>query len=103
MENPFESLERKINQRLDTLEALIREASTRQASRVGGIDLAKEITGLSSHAIYKLVARRAIPFSKPTGTRNLRFDEDRLREWLHAGDHKTAQEIEGQALTSFHP
>lgn len=99
MENPFEALEKRICSRIDQLESLLKEEGNKRGARyrVGGIDLAAEVTGLAKPTIYKLVARRMIPFSKPTGTRNLRFSEERLLAWIDAGNMATAEDITEKA------
>src|SRR5690349_675929 len=94
MENPFEALERKLGSRLDEIEALIKEnLKPVKKFRVGGLALAVEVTGLKEQTIYKLVQKRKIPCSKPRGTRNIRFDEEKLIEWLKSGHNETEEEI----------
>ena len=93
MENPFEMLERKINSRLEQIENVLRELKPQTKDRVGDIKLASEITGLKTQTIYKLTMRRKIPFSKPRGTKMLRFKESELMHWIEAGAMKTEIEI----------
>lgn len=97
MENPFEQLEKRICSRIDRLEQLLKEKPA-QSRRVGGIEMAAEITGLAPATIYKLVARRRIPFSKPSGTRYLRFSEEKLLAWIEAGNMATEEEIKSDAV-----
>ncbi|MBS1978321.1 MAG: helix-turn-helix domain-containing protein [Bacteroidetes bacterium] len=104
MQNPFEELEKKLTKRLDQLEELIKETvKPSRGFRVGGISLAQEVTGQSKEAIYKLVQRRRIPFSKPTGTKSLRFDEEKLLDWMRSGAGELAEDIEDKALKIHRP
>lgn len=64
----------------------------------GGIELAIELTGLSKSTIYKLVHRRKIPHSKPSGTKQLRFSRARLQEWVKSGAQQTEEELSTEAL-----
>ena len=85
MHNPFESL----NARLDKLEALTRETqqmlrgASKPAAEIGGMDLARELTRLSTARIYTLVSEGKIPVSK-RGNR-LTFNRFDLLDWINQG------------------
>ena len=53
----------------------------------GLLDLLEEETGKrpAKQTIYGLVYRREIPFDKPSGTKQLRFNRDEVMEWLNGG------------------
>lgn len=95
MDNPFVELERKFNQRFDTIEGILKERRVRR-DRTGGIELAMEVTGLKKQCIYKLVQRRQIPCSKPSGTKLLIFRESELADWIEQGRLQTESEIEAE-------
>ena len=92
MDNPFESL----NRRLDRLENLLQSALTniipQQAQGHWGeslipklikVDQAAELTGYKRGYIYELIHRNAIPFIKRG--RSIRFDPLELEHWMRAG------------------
>ncbi|MDJ1467287.1 helix-turn-helix domain-containing protein [Xanthocytophaga flava] len=60
--------------------------------RLGGIELAMEITGLAKSTIYHLAADGLIPFMKQR--RKLYFSSRDLYQWIKDGKHKTLQEME---------
>lgn len=91
--NPFKELERKFDSRLDVIEAILRELKPERGSRVGGVELASELTGLRPQTIYKLTMKRAIPFNKPKGTKKLVFKESDIIKWIESGAVKTETEI----------
>lgn len=62
-----------------------------EQDRIGGIELAIEITGLAKPTIYSLVSTRKIPHSKQG--KRLYFSRRELLEWLAAGKRKTQSEI----------
>lgn len=49
-------------------------------NRIGGVDLAVEVTGLAKQTIYNLAHQGKIPHYKPVG--KLIFHEEELREWM---------------------
>ena len=52
--------------------------------KVGGIDLAMEITGLAKQTIYAMTSRNSIPHIKRGG--KLYFKAEDLQNWIEAGD-----------------
>lgn len=89
-ENPFT----KIESRFDSLELLIDDLkksltgnlSETSSKDIGGVEVATEETGLSSHSIYRLVCERKIPHSKKGG--RLYFSRKALRHWISEGERK---------------
>jgi excisionase family DNA binding protein len=67
-----------------------------KANRIGGIELAEEISGLKRPTIYNLVSTRQIPFSKQG--KKLYFYETDLLKWLEDGKRKTQKEIAATAV-----
>jgi excisionase family DNA binding protein len=88
MQNPFEP----INARLTNLEVLMLEAlqclraAQPEAAKIGGIELAQEITRLSKARIYALVSERGIPHAK-RGNR-LTFNRTELLAWVAEGNRQ---------------
>ena len=67
----------------NALQAALVVAPTVNRNRIGGINLAVEVTGMAKQTIYNLVSKRLIPHAK-RGDRII-FDEDKLSyspEWL---------------------
>jgi excisionase family DNA binding protein len=62
-----------------------------KTGRIGGIELAEEITRLKRPTIYNLVSTRQIPFSKQG--KKLYFYESDLLRWLEDGKRKTQAEL----------
>lgn len=58
--------------------------------KVGGMELAKKITGLSESRIYALVSGRQIPHSKRGN--KLYFNQAELLAWVAAGN-RTGKEV----------
>jgi predicted DNA-binding transcriptional regulator AlpA len=50
------------------------------SDKLVGIEAAAEMVGRTPHALYRLVARRQIPYRK--AGRRLVFVESELREWI---------------------
>jgi predicted DNA-binding transcriptional regulator AlpA len=90
MSNPFETLEALLKRveanQIETLQYL-RSSAQNTTPRVGGKELAREITGLSYARIYTLVSERSIPHAK-RGNR-LFFNETDLRAWVAEGKRST--------------
>lgn len=59
-------------------------APTVPLSRIGGLELAQEVTGLSKPRLYALVSERSIPHKKK-GNR-LFFDREELVAWIGEGN-----------------
>lgn len=101
--NPFlileQNLEQKIGQRLTSLENLLREIESKSTKsdedEIGGMELAKKITGLSYPTIYGLVSTREIPHSKKG--KKLYFIKSQLISWVKEGKRSTTSEIDQQA------
>lgn len=62
-----------------------------QNDKLGGVELAIEITGLAKSTIYSLVSERKIPHSKKG--KRLYFSAQELLDWLRSGKRKTVTEI----------
>jgi predicted DNA-binding transcriptional regulator AlpA len=54
-------------------------------------------TGLSDSSLYKLVMRRQIPHSKPSG-RKLYFDAEQLRLWMLSNPIATEDQLKQSAV-----
>ena len=50
--------------------------------RIGGIELAVEVTGYKTATIYQMVMNERIPYKK-VNSGKLVFSEEKLREWLY--------------------
>lgn len=70
--------------KLGEFESFLRENGLVARDRIGGIELACEVTGYKANTIYQKVCSRAIPFNKPEG--RLVFSENKLRHWMMEGD-----------------
>jgi excisionase family DNA binding protein len=57
---------------------------------IGGLDLAREVTGLAARTIYKLTHRRTIPHRRVGG--RLYFRRSELEAWLDNGRRPLATE-----------
>ena len=68
----------------NALQATLSVAPTIDRTRIGGINLAVEVTGMAKQTIYNLVSKRLIPHAKRGG--RIIFDEDKLRSWLVEND-----------------
>ncbi len=84
MNNPFDVIEA----RLSNIESLLLDIKHTpkdhsEKKDTGGIEVATEETGLTSHSIYRLVSERKIPHSKKGG--RLYFSRKALRNWIDEG------------------
>lgn len=86
MNNPFEAIDRRLND----LEALLlellqvlRNGNSAGMPEIGGIELAQEITHLSKTRLYALVSARQIPHAKRGN--KLYFTRAELQAWIVAG------------------
>lgn len=70
-------------------------ATQPEQDKIGGIELAIELTGLAKPTIYGLVSERKIPHSKRG--KKLYFSRNDLTEWITGGRRKTNAEIETKA------
>ncbi len=59
--------------------------------------------GVAVPTLYSYTHKNMIPFSKPGGTKHLRFSKLELAEWVKAGRKKTIQEIGEEAETHVTP
>ena len=73
------------------------------SNRMGGIGLAREVTGLATSTLYNLVVQNKIPHCKKGG--KLFFMEEELHQWIQAGRRKTTAEVANDvdAFLSLHP
>jgi len=91
-ENPFDLIQRKfegLENSITEIRKLFLENNAPAEKDVGGMPIAVEETGLSTHSIYRLVHERKIPHSKRGG--RLYFSRKVLRAWIAQGDRKTNQ------------
>jgi excisionase family DNA binding protein len=84
--------ESNIGERLDRIERLIISNK-----KVLTFDETCEYTGISRSYLYKLTSSGVIPYSKPNG-KVIFFDKEKLNKWLLKNAHKSADEIEEEAL-----
>lgn len=49
-------------------------------NRIGGIELAVEVTGMAKQTVYNMVSQRTLPHSKRGG--RIFFEEEVLRNWM---------------------
>lgn len=61
------------------------------ADDIGGIEMAKEITGKEISTIYTMCSKRQIPHSKRGG--DLYFSRRELLKWISDGRRKTVAEL----------
>ncbi|MDJ1473151.1 helix-turn-helix domain-containing protein [Cytophagaceae bacterium DM2B3-1] len=89
--------------RLTRIETLLSELTadytqapdrTLENDRLGGIELAMEITGLAKSTIYTMASEGLIPFMKQR--KKLYFSSRDLYQWIKDGKHKTLQEMEAE-------
>ncbi|HYG01650.1 MAG TPA: helix-turn-helix domain-containing protein [Chryseosolibacter sp.] len=99
MENPFHVLEAKLNS-IETLLIDIRNkpnVTPESKDEIGGVELARKITGYSLPTIYGLVSARKIPHSKVG--KKLFFSRDELSQWVKAGKRASVAELKEKART----
>lgn len=65
--------------------------------RIGGVELAREITKLTASSIYAKTSRREIPHSKRDG--KLTFVESELRRWMTENKRATKSELAARAAS----
>lgn len=94
MENPFIVIE----QRLSTIETLLVDLKNKPVApgkesedEVGGVELARKITGYSTPTIYSLVSNRKIPHSKQG--KKLFFSKKELIAWINSGKRSSVSEL----------
>ena len=69
----------------------LRQAPSKPADDIGGLDLACSITRLAKRTVYKLTHRKAIPHLKRGG--RLYFKRSELEAWIEAGRRLTIDEM----------
>lgn len=84
MNNPFEIIDARLSN-IETLLLDIKHTPREQSEKkdTGGIEVATDETGLTSHSIYRLVSERKIPHSKKGG--RLYFSRKALQKWIEEG------------------
>jgi len=73
----------------------IPEPNAVQPDEVGGLSLAREISGYKDGTIYHLAAQKAMPHFKKRG--KLRFRRSELEAWIESGKVKTVDELDAAA------
>lgn len=93
MENPFESIEKRLGSMESLLHRLIENAApaAQALPEIGGMDLAMEITGLKRPSIYGLTSTKAIPHYRQG--KRLYFKRSELVAWIESGRKLTTVEI----------
>ena len=101
MENPFHVLEERLTSIENILTELRNKPSviTEKKDEIGGIELARKITGYSLATIYGLVSSRKIPHSKIG--KKLFFSHEELSNWVKSGKRASAIELKERAK-SYH-
>lgn len=90
MSNPFEEINTRLDALASEIRALKRTNNETKTDEIGGLDLAREITGLAARTIYKLTHRRNIPHRRVGG--RLYFRRSELEAWLDGGRRPLASE-----------
>jgi excisionase family DNA binding protein len=90
MNNPFEEITNRLEALASEIRALKRANKEERTDEIGGLDLAREVTGLAARTIYKLTHRRAIPHRRVGG--RLYFRRSELEAWLDGGRRPLASE-----------
>ena len=83
IESRFDALEHLLGELKSTISETLPDASTKD---IGGVEVATDETGLSTHSIYRLVCERKIPHSKKGG--RLYFSRKALRHWISEGERR---------------
>lgn len=87
---------KNINERLDTLEQLIREQNIFQKEMLNPEETARYLN-VSRSYLYKMTSRRMIPHYCPNG-KKLFFKRTELDQWMQANRKKTRNEVETAAV-----
>lgn len=91
--NPFETLGNQVSELREAIQQLTErlpaEGSTSKED-IGGVSLAMELLGLSSHSIYRLVFERKIPHMKRGG--KLYFSRQALNKHLAQCERRDRKE-----------
>jgi excisionase family DNA binding protein len=90
MSNPFEEINTRLDALASEIRAMKRANKETPTDEIGGLDLARTITGLAARTIYKLTHRRAIPHRRVGG--RLYFRRSELEAWLDGGRRPLASE-----------
>lgn len=97
MEGTIRDLQRKIDDLNEKVDLLL--MSSNRGNRVGGIELAMEVTEYKKSTIYALVGRNEIPYSKPRG--KLVFKEAELLAWKAGDRSQSAKRYGRKSKLSF--
>ena len=98
MENPFLSLETKLDALAVDIRALkARTTNATPADEVGGMDLFMKVTGYARQTGYKLSHLGQVPCMKRGG--KLFFKRSELEAWIEAGRRKTAAEVAEERMS----
>lgn len=98
MDNPFETLEQKLNQLTNMVTDLGNKLRNQQLvdSKPLNVNEAAKYLGMSKSSLYSLTSKREIPHMK-RGKR-LYFDQQELYNWLKGHRKKTATEIRKEGI-----
>lgn len=92
MNNPFETLEAKLDMLTEQVNAIGEKLLAKQTqdhvADVGGIEMAMQMTGLSRSAIYTHTSQKTILFHKPLGSKKLIFYRSELTNWIKSQQHE---------------
>lgn len=97
MENPFESIEKRLGSMESLLHRLIENTgpATQALPEIGGMEMAMEITGLKRPSIYGLTSTRQIPHCRQG--KRLYFKRSELIQWIELGRKLSGPEMAVQA------
>ncbi len=105
MTNPFEELAARFDRRMDKIEALLHDNHGRkpatpfpETDRIWNANQVAEFLNTSVGAIYQLVHKGAIPYSKRG---KLYFLEKEIRAWIQGGRRQTVGEIQREAIRNL--
>jgi len=101
----FENLPEAVSELLEkvsSIEEYLKQGSIQKVQNEDGlltISEAGELLNLSTNTIYKLVQKRALPYSKKS--KRLYFVKQELLDWVKTGKKKTEAELKTEAETGF--
>ena len=87
MNNPFDEINSNLLEIRNLLGQVLNNQNKVQLiepDRLGGLELAQEITGLKKNTIYNFVHYNKIPFTKKGG--KLYFSKKELENWIKQGN-----------------
>lgn len=95
MENPFEEVVTRlirVESLLYELKSTVTPAPTENTQdKIGGIELAMQVTGLAKSTVYNLASESRIPHMKRG--KKLYFSREELLSWLREGKQKTLSDL----------